>query len=319
MRKSDLPARLLVIAGSDNSAGAGLQADLKTAQAFGVYAQTAVTAITVQNTHGVTEVHPVPPDVLAAQIAACLSDIGADAIKIGMLGNAANAAAVANALDGVDLPLVVDPVILSTSGAGLLDEAGIDILKRRLIRKAMIVTPNVPEAEMLCGVRPKSDHSTRNAAMAFNRWLDARWDALNPRTAIREIPAGIISKSNALRFVLFNCLAFIVCTWFINPLCFALSFVALAVVLGYSYTKRFTPLCHLVLGLGLSLAPIGAYLAVTTLVATVVFLPAALLLYGADAGIVGLWAAIGLWMATRMVTLALRARGDRWMVTGAVR
>ncbi len=103
----------------------------------------------------------------------------------------------------------------------------------------------------------------RSAAMAFNRWLDVKFDALNPRTAIREIPAGIISKSSALRFVIFNCLAFIVCTWFINPLCFALSFVALAVVLGYSYTKRFTPLCHLVLGLGLSLAPIGAYLAVT--------------------------------------------------------
>jgi len=103
----------------------------------------------------------------------------------------------------------------------------------------------------------------RSAAMAFNRWLDVKWDALNPRTAIREIPAGIISKNSALRFVIFNCLAFIVCTWFINPLCFALSFVALAVVLGYSYTKRFTPLCHLVLGLGLSLAPIGAFLAVT--------------------------------------------------------
>ena len=102
----------------------------------------------------------------------------------------------------------------------------------------------------------------RSAAMAFNRWLDVKWDALNPRTAIREIPRGIISKSSALRFVIFNCIAFIVCTWFINPLCFALSFVALAVVLGYSYTKRFTPLCHLVLGLGLSLAPIGAYLAV---------------------------------------------------------
>jgi 4-hydroxybenzoate polyprenyltransferase len=102
----------------------------------------------------------------------------------------------------------------------------------------------------------------RSAAMAFNRWLDVKWDALNPRTAIREIPRGIISKSNALRFVVLNCVAFIVCTWFINPLCFALSFVALAVVLGYSYTKRFTPLCHLVLGLGLSLAPIGAYLAV---------------------------------------------------------
>jgi 4-hydroxybenzoate polyprenyltransferase len=103
----------------------------------------------------------------------------------------------------------------------------------------------------------------RSAAMAFNRWLDVKFDVLNPRTAIREIPRGIISKNNALRFVIFNCLAFIICTWFINPLCFALSFVALAVVLGYSYTKRFTPLCHLVLGLGLSLAPIGAYLAVT--------------------------------------------------------
>ena len=103
----------------------------------------------------------------------------------------------------------------------------------------------------------------RSAAMAFNRWLDVEFDARNPRTAIREIPRGIISRSSALRFVIFNCLAFIVCTWFINPLCFALSFVALAVVLGYSYTKRFTPLCHLVLGVGLSLAPIGAYLAVT--------------------------------------------------------
>jgi 4-hydroxybenzoate polyprenyltransferase len=103
----------------------------------------------------------------------------------------------------------------------------------------------------------------RSAAMAFNRWLDVKFDALNPRTAIREIPKGIISKNSALRFVIFNCIAFVVCTWFINPLCFGLSFVALAVVLGYSYTKRFTPLCHLVLGLGLSLAPIGAYLAVT--------------------------------------------------------
>jgi 4-hydroxybenzoate polyprenyltransferase len=103
----------------------------------------------------------------------------------------------------------------------------------------------------------------RSAAMAFNRWLDVKFDALNPRTAIREIPAGIISKNSALRFVILNCVAFVVCTWFINPLCFGLSFVALAVVLGYSYTKRFTPLCHLVLGLGLSLAPIGAYLAVT--------------------------------------------------------
>ena len=103
----------------------------------------------------------------------------------------------------------------------------------------------------------------RSAAMAFNRYLDRSFDAKNPRTALREIPAGIISKESALRFVIFNCLAFIACTFFINKLCFFLSPVALFVVLGYSYTKRFTPLCHLILGLGLSLAPIGAYLAVT--------------------------------------------------------
>src|SRR5512138_103038 len=103
----------------------------------------------------------------------------------------------------------------------------------------------------------------RSAAMAFNRYLDRRFDAKNPRTAIREIPAGVISARSALAFTVLMCLLFVATTWFINPICFYLSFVALAVVLGYSYTKRFTPLCHLILGLGLSLAPIGAYLAVT--------------------------------------------------------
>jgi 4-hydroxybenzoate polyprenyltransferase len=103
----------------------------------------------------------------------------------------------------------------------------------------------------------------RSAAMAFNRYLDRKWDALNPRTAIREIPKGIITPKNALVFTLVSCVLFIVTCFFINRICFFLSPAALAVVLGYSYTKRFTPLCHLVLGLGLSLAPIGAYLAVT--------------------------------------------------------
>lgn len=103
----------------------------------------------------------------------------------------------------------------------------------------------------------------RSAAMAFNRYLDRKWDALNPRTAIREIPSGVITPQNALLFTIINCVLFITATFFINPICFFLSPVALAVVLGYSYTKRFTPLCHLILGLGLSLAPIGAYLAVT--------------------------------------------------------
>lgn len=103
----------------------------------------------------------------------------------------------------------------------------------------------------------------RSAAMAFNRWLDAEYDAKNPRTLIREIPGGIISKKNAMIFVVINCVAFLITTYFINTLCFILAPVALFVILFYSYTKRFTPLCHLVLGLGLSLAPIGAYIAVT--------------------------------------------------------
>ncbi len=103
----------------------------------------------------------------------------------------------------------------------------------------------------------------RSAAMGFNRYADRMIDAKNPRTATREIPAGKISSTAAFSFVIFFSILFVVCTWFINPLCFYLSPIALLVVLGYSYTKRFTALAHLFLGLGLSLAPIGAYLAVT--------------------------------------------------------
>lgn len=103
----------------------------------------------------------------------------------------------------------------------------------------------------------------RSAAMAFNRYIDRNIDEQNARTAIREIPAGIVKPKSALIFVVANCILFVGTTYFINPLCFYLSPVALLVVLGYSLTKRFTALCHLILGLGLSLAPIGAYLAVT--------------------------------------------------------
>ncbi|MFW5793669.1 MAG: 4-hydroxybenzoate octaprenyltransferase [Bacteroidota bacterium] len=103
----------------------------------------------------------------------------------------------------------------------------------------------------------------RNAAMGFNRYIDRKFDALNPRTAQREIPEKVISPRSALIFVFINSIAFITATWFLNMLCFVLSPVALLVVLGYSYTKRYTWLCHLVLGIGLSLAPIGAYIAVT--------------------------------------------------------
>lgn len=103
----------------------------------------------------------------------------------------------------------------------------------------------------------------RSAAMAFNRYIDRKFDALNPRTRNREIPAGMITSSSALWFTILSSAAFVGTTWLINPICFYLSPIALLVVLGYSYTKRFTALCHLVLGVGLSLAPIGAYLAVT--------------------------------------------------------
>ena len=104
----------------------------------------------------------------------------------------------------------------------------------------------------------------RSAAMAFNRYLDRNFDARNPRTAIREIPAGIVSANSALSFTIISSFLFIITCYFINRICFFLSPLALLTVLGYSYTKRFTPLCHLILGLGLSLAPIGAYLAVTS-------------------------------------------------------
>jgi hydroxymethylpyrimidine/phosphomethylpyrimidine kinase len=161
------PKRLLIIAGSDSSAGAGLQADLKTAQRFGVYAQTAVTAVTVQDTSGVTAMAAMPPEIVRGQIRAALDDIGADAIKIGMLANAAIAAAVAEALMGTNIPLVLDPVLVSSSGTPLLDSAGIEILKNRLLPRAALVTPNLPECEMLVGIRPDNDHAIGEAAQAF--------------------------------------------------------------------------------------------------------------------------------------------------------
>lgn len=125
----------------------------------------------------------------------------------------------------------------------------INLIEAESVRKFFLV--------ILCMI------TARSAAMAFNRYLDKNFDAKNPRTAIREIPAGIISANNALLFVIVNCIVFVISAAFINRICFLLSPVALFVILFYSYTKRFTALCHLVLGLGLSLAPIGAYLAVT--------------------------------------------------------
>jgi hydroxymethylpyrimidine/phosphomethylpyrimidine kinase len=160
------PPRLLVIAGSDSGGGAGLQADIKTASAFGVYAMTAVTAVTVQDTTAVHSIHPIPPSLVREQIACCLADIGADAIKIGMLGTAEVAEAVADILerDARGIPLVLDSVLAATTGTILLDAHGITVLRERLMRLATVITPNIPEAEVLSGMSVSNSAQMLSAA-----------------------------------------------------------------------------------------------------------------------------------------------------------
>lgn len=143
--------RILIIAGSDSGGGAGIQADIKTVTMLGGHAMTAITAITAQNTLGVTAVHPVPTEIVLAQINAVLADIGADAVKIGMIGSAATAMAVAERLEMVPgLPVVFDPVMVATSGSVLADDATIAAFER-LMALASVVTPNVPELAVLGG------------------------------------------------------------------------------------------------------------------------------------------------------------------------
>ena len=155
-------ARLLIIAGSDSGGGAGIQADIKTATALGAYATTAITALTAQDTTGVHAIHPVPPDFIARQIACVLADIGTDAIKSGMLGDAATIEIVAAYLPH-GIPFVLDPVMVAKGGARLLAESAIDGLRARLIPRATVLTPNIPEAELLLG-RPIPDQDARRAA-----------------------------------------------------------------------------------------------------------------------------------------------------------
>ena len=143
-------SRILVIAGSDSGGGAGIQADIKTVTMLGGHAMTAVTAITAQNTLGVQAVHPVPADMVVAQLRSCLDDIGADAVKIGMIGSAETAHAVAGALETLGVPIVFDPVMVATSGSVLADAATVAAFER-LMRLASVVTPNIPELEALGG------------------------------------------------------------------------------------------------------------------------------------------------------------------------
>lgn len=145
------PPRILAIAGSDSSGGAGIQADIKTITMLGGYAMTAITAITAQNTVGVEAVAALAPAMVAQQIASCIDDIGVDAIKIGMLHDGAIIAAVAEALSAVAAPIVLDPVMIATSGVALIDPAAVAAMRESLFPRAALITPNLPELAHLAG------------------------------------------------------------------------------------------------------------------------------------------------------------------------
>lgn len=159
--------RVLIIAGSDSGGGAGIQADIKTVTALGGYAATAITAVTVQNTLGVTGVHPIPLEIVAAQARAVLSDIGADAIKTGMLGDAAMVELVATLLDEAGVPAVIDPVMVAKGGASLLARDAVAAVRALLIPRAALLTPNAPEAEALTGLTVATTDDLRRAGEAL--------------------------------------------------------------------------------------------------------------------------------------------------------
>jgi hydroxymethylpyrimidine/phosphomethylpyrimidine kinase len=155
----------LTIAGSDSGAGAGIQADLKTFAAHGVYGTSAITAVTAQNTLGVNGFEALSADLVTAQIEAVVSDIGAHAAKTGMLANAAIVEAVAAAVEALDIPLlVVDPVMIAKSGDRLIDEEAVATMRSELLRRAFVVTPNIPEAETIAGLTIRSDGDRQEAA-----------------------------------------------------------------------------------------------------------------------------------------------------------
>ena len=161
--------RVLIIAGSDSGGGAGVQADIKTVTALGGYAATAITAITVQDTLGVKAVHPLPAELVEAQARAVLQDIGADTIKTGMLGDARMVETVARLLSGAGVAVVVDPVMISKSGAALMDPDALAVFRALMVPAAMLLTPNAPEAEALTGEAVTSIAGQRRAGEALLR------------------------------------------------------------------------------------------------------------------------------------------------------
>jgi len=163
---SSRKGRVLIVAGSDSGGGAGIQADIKTVTVLGGYAMTAITAITVQNTLGVTGTHAVPPEIVRAQIEAVMSDLGADAWKLGMLGSADHVRVVAEAYEsfGNGVPMVLDPVMMAKGGASLLADDAVEVFATQLIPCAAIVTPNAPEAERLTDIEVRDLDGQINAA-----------------------------------------------------------------------------------------------------------------------------------------------------------
>lgn len=164
MQPTLMRGRVLIIAGSDSGGGAGIQADIKTVTALGGYAATAVTAVTVQNTKGVTGIHAIPPGTISAQILSVLQDIGADTIKTGMLASVVVIEAVMSALAHTHtIPLIVDPVMVAKGGASLLDTDAVAALKRLVLPRATLITPNLPEAEALTGRTIETPQAMREA------------------------------------------------------------------------------------------------------------------------------------------------------------
>lgn len=163
------PGRVLIIAGSDSGGGAGIQADIKTVTALAGYASTAITALTVQDTRDVYAVHEVPADIVRQQIDVVLADIGADCVKTGMLHRREVIETVADALadNAADIPLVADPVMVAKGGARLLDPSTIEVLKERLVARATVLTPNIPEAEVLTGITIRNVDEMVEAAHAL--------------------------------------------------------------------------------------------------------------------------------------------------------
>ena len=165
----------LTIAGSDSGGGAGIQADLKTFSALGVYGASVLTAVTAQNTRTVAAVHAIPPQMIHAQIRAVLDDLDVRAVKIGMLGSAEAARAVADALAGRGLPVVLDPVMIAKSGDPLIEDEAIAALKDRLLPQATVLTPNLPEAARLLGRAPAEDEAEVLAQGKALLALGPRW------------------------------------------------------------------------------------------------------------------------------------------------